>query len=152
MAGFDRRSWNGLYPFLDDIPGLRSKAEPLHGRANHRDPARAEGRWETTDVCRKYGVSSGTFYKWNAKYGGLDVSDAKRLKALEDENPKKLSEEAELDKAILREIAAKNSAARREAVEQHLRSAFLVSGASGRYRSTRPLEATASAIGASMFF
>jgi len=64
---------------------------------------------KTTDVCRKYGISSATFYKWKAKYGGLDVSDAKRLKALEDENAKlkKLLAEAELDKAMLREIAAK---------------------------------------------
>ena len=64
---------------------------------------------KTIDVCRKYGISSATFYKWKAKYGGLDVSDAKRLKALEDENAKlkKLLAEAELDKAMLREIAAK---------------------------------------------
>src|SRR6059058_5020362 len=40
------------------------------------------------DVCRKHGISSATFYKWKAKYGGLDVSDARRLKALEDENAK----------------------------------------------------------------
>ena len=64
---------------------------------------------KTTDVCRKYGISSATFYKWKAKYGGLDVSDAKRPKALEDENNKlkKLLAEAELDKAMLKEIAAK---------------------------------------------
>jgi len=37
-------------------------------------------------VCRKHGISSATFYKWKAKFGGLDVSDARRLKALEDEN------------------------------------------------------------------
>jgi putative transposase len=43
---------------------------------------------KTADVCRKHGVSSATFYKWKAKYGGLDVSDAKRLKSLEDENAK----------------------------------------------------------------
>jgi len=43
---------------------------------------------KTADVCRKHGVSSATFYKWKAKYGGLEVSDAKRLKALEDENAK----------------------------------------------------------------
>ena len=42
----------------------------------------------TADVCRKHGVSSATFYKWKAKFGGLDVSDARRLKALEDENGK----------------------------------------------------------------
>lgn len=64
---------------------------------------------KTADVCREYGISSATFYKWKAKYGGLEVSDAKRLKALEDENAKlkRLLAEAELDKAMLREIAAK---------------------------------------------
>ena len=64
---------------------------------------------KTADVCRKHGISSATFYKWKAKYGGLDVSDARRLKALEDENAKlkKLLAEAELDKAMLKEIAAK---------------------------------------------
>jgi len=64
---------------------------------------------KTADVCRKYGISRATFYKWKAKYGGLEVSDAKRLKALEDENAKlkKLLAEAELDKAMLKEIAAK---------------------------------------------
>jgi putative transposase len=64
---------------------------------------------KTSDVCRKHGISSATFYKWKAKYGGLDVSDARRLKALEDENAKlkKLLAEAELDKAMLKEIAAK---------------------------------------------
>ena len=43
---------------------------------------------KTGDVCRKHGISSATFYKWKAQYGGLEVSDAKRLKALEDENAK----------------------------------------------------------------
>jgi putative transposase len=60
----------------------------------------------TTDVCRKHGVSSATFYKWKAKFGGLDVSDARRLKALEDENAKlkKLLAETMLDIAILKDI------------------------------------------------
>ena len=60
----------------------------------------------TTDVCRKHGVSSATFYKWKAKFGGLDVSDARRLKALEDENGKlkKLLAETMLDIAILKDI------------------------------------------------
>jgi putative transposase len=64
---------------------------------------------KTSDVCRKHGISSATFYKWKAKYGGLEVSDARRLKALEDENRrlKKLLAEAELDKAMLKEIASK---------------------------------------------
>jgi putative transposase len=59
----------------------------------------------TADVCRKHGISSGTFYKWKAKYGGLDVSDAKWLKALEDENAKlkKLLAETMLDNAILKD-------------------------------------------------
>ena len=43
---------------------------------------------KTADVCRKHGISSATFYKWKSKYGGLDVSDARRLKTLEDENAK----------------------------------------------------------------
>ena len=60
----------------------------------------------TADVCRKHGISSATFYKWKAKFGGLDVSDAKRLKALEDENTKlkKLLAETMLDIAILKDI------------------------------------------------
>ena len=68
-----------------------------------------EARVKTADVCRKHGISSATFYKWKAKYGGVEVSDAKRLKALEDENAKlkKLLAEAELDKAMLKEIASK---------------------------------------------
>jgi len=64
---------------------------------------------KTADVCRKYGISSTTFYKWKAEYGGLDVSDAKRLKALEEENSKlkKLLADAMLDNAMLKEITAK---------------------------------------------
>jgi putative transposase len=60
-------------------------------------------------VCRKHGVSSATFYKWKAKFGGLDISDAKRLRALEDENTKlkKLLAEAMRDNAMLKEIAAR---------------------------------------------
>ena len=58
------------------------------------------------DVCRKHGVNSATFYKWKAKFGGMDVSDAKRLRALEDENAKlkKLLAEAMFDNAILRDV------------------------------------------------
>ena len=62
----------------------------------------------TADVCRKHGISSATFYK-KAKYGGLEVSDAKRLKTLEDENAKlkKLLAEAMLDNAMLKDVASK---------------------------------------------
>ncbi len=68
-----------------------------------------EAGMSTADVCRKHGVSSATFYKFKARYGGLEVSDARRLKALEDENAKlkKLLAEAVLDNAILKDVAAK---------------------------------------------
>lgn len=64
---------------------------------------------KTAEVCREHGVSSATFYKWKAKYGGLDVSDARRLKALEEENArlKKLLAEAMLDNAMLKDINSK---------------------------------------------
>jgi putative transposase len=63
----------------------------------------------TAEVCRKHGISVATFYKWKAKYGGLDVSDARRLKALEDENArlKKLVADLSLDNAMLKDIASK---------------------------------------------
>ena len=64
---------------------------------------------KTADVCRKHGISTATFYKFKAKYGGMDVSDARRLKTLEDENArlKKLLAEQMLDNAILKDVAAK---------------------------------------------
>jgi putative transposase len=70
---------------------------------------------KTADVCRKHGISSATFYKWKAKFGGLDVSDAKRLRSLEDENAelKRLLAEAMLDNAMLKDIATKNGDRRR---------------------------------------
>ena len=63
----------------------------------------------TADVCRKYGISEATFYKYKAKFGGLEVSDARRLKSLEDENAKlkKLLAEQMLDAAEMRELVAK---------------------------------------------
>lgn len=65
---------------------------------------------KTADLYRRHGISSATFYQWKAKYGGLDVSDAERLKALEDENAKlkMLLAEAMLDNAVLKDISAKN--------------------------------------------
>jgi putative transposase len=63
----------------------------------------------TADVCRKHGVSSATFYAWKSKYGGMDVSEAKRLKQLEDENAKlkRLLADAMLDNAALKDLLAK---------------------------------------------
>ena len=64
---------------------------------------------KAADLCRKHGISEATFYNWKAKYGGMEVSEAKRLKALEDENArlKKLLAEQMLDTAALRELLSK---------------------------------------------
>lgn len=64
---------------------------------------------KTADLARKHGISEATLYNWKAKYGGMDVSDAKRLRALEDENRKlkKLLAEAMLDQAALKELLTK---------------------------------------------
>lgn len=71
----------------------------------------------TADVCRRHGVSSATFYKWEAKYGGLEVSEAKRLRQLEDENGKlkRLLVDAMLNNAMLKEIAGESGDARYQA-------------------------------------
>jgi putative transposase len=63
----------------------------------------------TADVCRKHGISNATFFKWKARFGGMDVSDARKLKALEDENAKlkKLLAEAMLDITMLKDLNAK---------------------------------------------
>ena len=64
---------------------------------------------KTADLARKHGVSEATLYNWKSKYGGMDASEDKRLKALEDENAKlkKLRAEAMLDSAALRELLSK---------------------------------------------
>ena len=61
------------------------------------------------DLCRKHGVSNASIYKWKANYGGLDVSEARRLKALEDENArlKKLLADSMLDNAALKDLLGK---------------------------------------------
>jgi putative transposase len=63
----------------------------------------------TVEVCRKHGISNATFCKWKAKYGGMEVSDTRRLRRLEEENSKlkKLLAEAMLDNAVLRDVAAR---------------------------------------------
>ena len=68
-----------------------------------------EAGMKPADVCRKHRISGATFYKWKAKYGGLEVSDARWLKALEDENRKlkKLLAEAMLDNAMLKDLNGK---------------------------------------------
>ncbi len=61
-------------------------------------------------VCRKYGISEQTFYRWKSKYGGMEVSEARRLKALEDENArlKKLLADTLLDNSLLKEALGKS--------------------------------------------
>lgn len=68
-----------------------------------------EAGFSTADVCRKHGLSPATFYKLKAKYGGLEVSDARRLRQLEDENGKlkRLLAESVLDNAILKDLLGK---------------------------------------------
>ncbi len=64
---------------------------------------------KTAELCRKHGISSATFYNWKAKFGGMDVSEAKRLRSLEDENAKlkRLLADAMLDQAALKELLSK---------------------------------------------
>ncbi len=68
-----------------------------------------ESGMRTADVCRRHGISAATFYKWKSKFGGMDVSEARRLRTLEAENArlKKLLAEAMLDVAMLKDVASK---------------------------------------------
>ncbi len=70
----------------------------------------AEAGAATSELCRRHGISPATFYKWKARYGGLEVSDARRLRHLEDENGKlkQLLAESTLDNHALRELLRKN--------------------------------------------
>jgi putative transposase len=65
---------------------------------------------KAANVCRKHGISSATLYAWRAKYSGMDVSQARKLKVIEEENGrlKRLLADAMLDNAVLKEVAAKN--------------------------------------------
>ena len=76
-----------------------------------------EAGMRTADVCRKHGISEATFYKYKAKFGGMDVSNARKLKALEDENAKlkKRLAETMLDNAMLKDSPQKSGDARYKA-------------------------------------
>jgi putative transposase len=69
-----------------------------------------EGGAKTADLCRKHGISEATFYNWKSRFGGLEVSEVRRLRALESENAKlkKLLAEAHLDNAALKDLLTKN--------------------------------------------
>jgi putative transposase len=77
--------------------------------ADHRGSGEQESGARTEELCRRHGISTITFYKWKARYDGLDVSEARRLKTLEDENRrlKKLLAEAVLGVAALKDLLAK---------------------------------------------
>jgi len=66
---------------------------------------------KAADVCREQGISEATFYKWKAKYGGLEVSEARRLKRLEEENGqlKRIVADLTVDNVVLKDLLAKNS-------------------------------------------
>lgn len=70
----------------------------------------SEAGLKTAELCRKYGISEATFYNWKAKFGGMSTSDAKRLKALEEENRrlKQLVADQALDNKVLKELLSKN--------------------------------------------
>ena len=72
--------------------------------------AEQERGMSTSEVCRRHGMSSATFYKWKAKFGGMDVSDARRQKTLETENArlKKLLADSMLDNSILKDLLGKS--------------------------------------------
>jgi len=70
----------------------------------------SEAGMKTMELCRKHGISEATFYKWKSKYGGLEISEARRLRVLEDENRKlkHIVAELTLDNRALKEINSKN--------------------------------------------
>ena len=112
---------NWTASWSEPLDFIQESVESVFGRRRTMRPSRfseeqiiailkeQEAGAKTAEVCRRHGISDASFYKWKAKYGGLDVSEAKRLKVLEDENAKlkKLLAEAMLDNAMLKDIAAK---------------------------------------------
>lgn len=85
--------------------GKRSSAEKIIGILKE-----AEAGIAVQELCRKYGMSDGTYYNWKAKYGGLTVSEARRLKSLEEENRrlKHIVADLTLDNQALKAVVAKN--------------------------------------------
>ena len=70
----------------------------------------SESGLKTAEICRKHGISDATYYKWKAKYSGLEVSDLRKIKALEEENSKlkRIVADLSLDNRALKDIVSKN--------------------------------------------
>ena len=68
----------------------------------------AEAGIRVVDLCRQHGISDATFYKWRSKFGGMNISDAKRLRQLEEENARRLVGEQALDIVVLKDVISKN--------------------------------------------
>ena len=86
------------------------KRKRFNGRTDHRNPEGVRGRGKKQEICRKHGISEHTLYRWRSKYGGMQVSEARKLKGLEAENRKlkQLLADAHLDNAALKELLSKN--------------------------------------------
>jgi putative transposase len=89
--------------------GPDDEAEAVYGGTDHRVLREHDLVAKTTDLCRKHGIGEATFYNWKSKFGGLDVSEARRLKQLEGENArlKKLLADSKLDNAALKDLLSK---------------------------------------------
>ena len=113
VAGFPVVWARGFPPGMSRVRPIRETDEMKSSRFSEEQIIgilkEQESGMSTAEVCRRHGISSATFYKWKAKFGGLEVSDARRLKQLEDENArlKRLLADAVLDNAMLKEIASK---------------------------------------------
>jgi putative transposase len=115
FGGLDR-AWPNTLRLLPDadasINGLLARKDQTMKRKRHAEEQiiailkEHEAGVKTVDLCRNHGISEASFYSWKAKYGGLEVSEAKRLKGLESENArlKKLLADAMLDNAALKDI------------------------------------------------
>ena len=90
----------------------RSTGTNIEGSTKHAGGFRGfpGGTLAASDLCRKHGISDATFYKWRSRFGGMEISDARKLRALEEENRrlKKLLAESMLDASTLKEMLAKN--------------------------------------------
>ena len=86
------------------------EGNPTQRRADHQDPEQGEAGLTTAELCRQHNITEQTYYRWKAKYGGMDSSEAKRLKQLEDENRKLKHVVAELtlDNRALKDVLSKN--------------------------------------------